>query len=785
MNGERLRVRGLVQGVGFRPTVWRLAQELGLCGDVRNDGEGVLIRLQAATSATLDQFCARLQAECPPLARIDAIERAPLIEPLTATCFTISASDHSAIHTGIVADAATCPACLAEIRDPHNRRYRYAFTNCTHCGPRLSIINSLPYDRAGTSMAAFPMCAQCQAEYRDPADRRFHAQPNACPACGPQLWLADASGQRLDPARWGAVDALAAASHCLAAGQIVAIKGIGSFHLVCDAGNAAAVATLRQRKQREAKPLALMARDLDVIRRWAHLSEREAACLRSPAAPIVLLQRRSEVAGLAPALAPGQATLGLMLPASPLHHLLLADWEHPLVMTSANRSDEPPCTDNAEALRRLTGIADLWLLHDRDISNRIDDSVWRDLDGAPRPLRRARGDAPAPLPLPSGFATSPPLLALGGELKNTVCLLRDGAAILSQHLGDLEDARTARAYRDTLARYAQLFEHRPTMLAVDAHPDYHSSQFGRTWAARDGLRLLTVQHHHAHLASVLADNAWPLDGGAVLGVIFDGLGWGADGTFWGGEWLLGDYRQVERVAHLRPAALLGGAQAIREPWRNLLARLEDAGGWADWCNRYRDLPIIAQYTAHPLTAPVRQLIAQGLNAPLSSSAGRLFDAVAAALGISAERLQYEGQAAIELEALAMQAAASDDTDGYPLALAQSVTPWCLDPAPLWAPLFADLQRRDTRSAIAARFHRGLIRAVIQTSTQLATRYAVKTIALSGGVWQNRLMLDGVAAGLRQAGWQVLMHGRVPANDGGLALGQACVAAATAVSGDTA
>jgi hydrogenase maturation protein HypF len=792
MSAERIRVRGLVQGVGFRPTVWRLAHELGLVGDVRNDGEGVLIRLQAVAPGdpansentdTIDRFCARLRTECPPLARIEAIERSPLNARLDTTAFAILHSDAGEVHTGIVADAATCPACLAEIRDPTNRRYRYPFTNCTHCGPRLSIVRGIPYDRARTSMAAFPMCARCRAEYENPADRRFHAQPNACPDCGPRAWLVDAQGQAIDPLDLDAPDAIAAASGLLAAGKILAIKGIGGFHLAGDATNTAAVETLRQRKRRFAKPFALMARDLEVIRHWARVSELEAEWLTSPAAPILLLERRYD-ADLAPGIAPGQSTLGFMLPYSPLHHLLLAAWDRPLVMTSGNLSDEPPCIDNADALARLAGLADVLLLHDRDIVNRVDDSVWRVMDGQPRPLRRARGYAPAPVRLPPGFESTVPILALGGELKNSVCLIRDGSAILSQHLGDLEEAHTAREYRTTLALYGELFQHRPAILAVDRHPDYHSTHLGRDWAEREGLRLIEIQHHHAHLASVLADNDWPLDGGAVLGILLDGLGLGADGALWGGEFLLGDYRHVERVAHLRPAAMPGGVQAIREPWRNLLARLEDAGGWEHWRARHPELEIVRRLETKPIER-VQRLIARGLNAPGSSSAGRLFDAVAAALGVGGETLSYEGQAAIELEALAsrvMQAPGDRDgianvEPGYVFALDRSVSPWCLDPAPLWDALFCDLARGMAPAHIAARFHRGFAAAIIDTGAQLARDLAVETIALSGGVFQNRLLLESVSAGLSRHRLQVLIQRRLPANDGGLALGQGCVAVA--------
>ncbi|QIK38184.1 carbamoyltransferase HypF [Caldichromatium japonicum] len=780
---EAIRVRGLVQGVGFRPTVWRLAQALNLIGDVRNDGDGVLIRIQPADAqdgAAIDRFCARLRAECPPLARIDAIERIPLSEPLDTQVFQILASDPTPIHTGIVPDAATCPDCLAEIQDPTNRRYRYPFANCTHCGPRLSIVRGIPYDRARTSMVAFALCARCRAEYEDPADRRFHAQPTACPDCGPRVWLVDARGQALDAAVFGACDAIEAASRLLREGQILAIKGIGGFHLACDATATQTVAELRRRKRRDAKPLALMARDLEIIQRYAQVSPLEAQHLMSPSAPILLLIPRQPPNGpaLAPGIAPDQYRLGFMLPYSPLHHLLLADWERPLVMTSGNLSDEPPCIDNAEALERLGGIADFLLLHDRAIINRVDDSLASVMDGELRLLRRARGYAPSPIRLPPGFEDSGPILALGGELKNCFCLIREGQALLSPHLGDLEGAGAAREYRAMLGLYTELFTHRPQLLAIDRHPDYHPSHFGRDWARREGLNLISVQHHHAHLAAVLADNGWPRTAGPVLGILLDGLGWGEDGTLWGGECLVGDYYGYRRVAHLRPVLMPGGALAIREPWRMLLAWLESTGGWTYWQGRYPELPPIQAFRGRPVSLLLR-LIAQGPQAPFTSSAGRLFDAVAAALGLGGERLSYEGQAACALESLAMQA--QDPAAGYPFKLDDSGPIWQLDPSPLWEALLSDLAAGTAPASIAARFHHGFASALVETAVRLSHALRLDTLALSGGVWQNRLLFESVTTRLRAAGLRVLTHRQVPTNDGGLALGQGCVAAALALA----
>lgn len=781
MNGERIRVRGLVQGVGFRPTVWRLAQDLGLTGEVRNDGEGVLIRIWGPPPER-DRFCAELLVQCPPLARIDALERQPCDEPPPAAGFRIVASVAGSVHTGIVPDAATCPACRRELFDPADRRYRYPFINCTHCGPRLSIVAAIPYDRANTSMAVFAMCAACQREYEDPGDRRFHAQPNACAICGPRVWISERGGQALDPAVLGAVDAIAAASHLLGQGAIVAIKGIGGFHLACDATDARAVAELRRRKARFAKPFALMARDLDVIRRFARLDAIEAEQLASVAAPILLLAADG-AERVADEVAPGQTTIGFMLPYSPIHHLLLDAWERPLVMTSGNRSDEPQCTDNDEAAERLHGLADYWLWHDRAIVNRVDDSVVRILDGAPRLLRRARGYAPAPLNLPPGFAAGPPILAFGGELKNTICLLQDGQAVLSQHLGDLEDARTAREYERTIDLYLELFRHQPAWFALDHHPGYRSTLVGIERAARAEVPIRRIQHHHAHIAAVLADNGWPLAGGRVLGIALDGLGYGADGTLWGGELVLADYAGYERVGWLAPTPLPGGGKAILEPWRTAYAHLATHLGWERVRAAYPDLEVVQWLADRPLEILDRQM-ATGFNAPVTSACGRLFDAVAAVLGIGRGGIQYEGQAAIELEALACRAG-DDDTSAYPFAWREAVEGAPsdtieLDPTPMWQALLADLAAGRSAPEVAVRFHRGLAEAVANGAARLAARHHCSTTALSGGVFQNRLLFEDLALRLRGLGLVVLAHRQVPTNDGGLSLGQAVVAAAQVI-----
>jgi len=776
MTAEQIRVRGLVQGVGFRPKVWRIASELGLTGDVRNDGEGVLVRLWAKPTA-IDAFCRRLLAECPPLARIEALERAPLAGAPQTSGFQIAASNATAVTTGVAPDAATCEACRAEIRDPANRRFRYPFTNCTHCGPRLSIVRRIPYDRSNTSMSVFPMCPRCRAEYEDPADRRFHAQPNACSGCGPQVWLEDRAGRRVDVAGLDVPDAIAAVAILIAQGRIVAVKGIGGFHLACDAANEQAVAELRRRKRRFRKPFALMARDLEVIDRYAWLGPDEAEVLRSPAAPILLLERRPHTPPLATQIAPGQASLGFMLPYSPLHDLLLAAWDRPLVMTSGNLSDEPQCIENTDAGERLGPIADFFLLHDREIVNRMDDSVVRPMDGVPRFLRRARGYAPSPIALPEGLAGAPPILALGGALKSTFCLARDGRATLSQHLGDLEEARTAEEYERTLSLYLDILQLEPAILAVDAHPDYRPSRIGRAWAARDGRKLERVQHHHAHIASVLAESGWATDAGPVLGVALDGLGYGEDGSIWGGEFLYADYGRFERAGHLATTPMPGGVRAILEPWRNTWAHLAVHLGWEAVRARWPDLPLVNWLATRPLDM-LSAMLAREINSPRASSCGRLFDAVAAALGIARDAVSYEGQAAIELEALAAQA--PGNPGAYPLRISSGPAGRMIDPAPLWETLLDDLAAGAPTPVMAARFHAGLAEAVVSLACALASDRAVEWVALSGGVLQNRILFEAVAQGLRRAGLEVLAHRLVPANDGGLSLGQAAVAAARCI-----
>lgn len=764
IQGEQIRVRGLVQGVGFRPTVWRLATELNLTGWVRNDGGGVLLEVWGAENAR-DRLIERLRAEAPPLSRIESIERHACSGRAPAD-FQIIASVAGAVSTGVVPDAAVCADCLAELRDPADRRYRYPFINCTHCGPRFSIVRAVPYDRANTSMAAFQMCPACQAEYDDPADRRYHAQPNACPACGPRVWLEAADGEPI-----AAEDPIGRASRWLAEGRIIAIKGIGGFHLACDAANGAAVERLRQRKHRYAKPFALIARDLTVIERYARVSDQECAALSDPAAPIVLLDATPSDLPLA-VIAPRQSRLGFMLPYSPLHHLLLEHWNQPLIMTSGNRSDEPQCIANGEARERLSDIADAFLMHDRDIVNRLDDSVTQLAAGQMRRLRLGRGYAPAMLPLPAGIQGQNEIQAMGAELKSTVCWLKGERAILSQHLGDLENAAVLADYRRTVGLYRQLFGLAPRTIAVDRHPDYLATQLGLGEADQQNLTGIALHHHHAHIAACIAENGWPNDAPPVLGIALDGLGLGDGGELWGGEFLLCDYRAWRRLAHFKPVPLLGGSAAMREPWRNTYAHLHTALGWQAVRRDYPDTEIVRFLSEKPLKN-LDRMWARQLNSPLASSCGRLFDAVAAAVGICRETASHEGQAASELEAMAY--AAETEQPGYRFALDDEATSWVLNWTPLWRELMDDLQRGTSGAVIAARFHLGLAEALATVAEQLCRVHPVDTCALSGGVFQNRLLLETTVRGLEQRGLNVLVPRLVPPNDGGIAFGQAVLA----------
>ena len=815
---EEIRVRGTVQGVGFRPTVYRLAKAGGLRGEVCNDGEGVLIRV-VGSAVALETFVRRLQAECPPLAKIEAIARSPLSQVRVYTDFTITPSVSNTIKTGITPDAATCPQCKAEIFAPSSRWYRYPFTNCTHCGPRLSIVRAIPYDRNSTSMADFIMCAACAREYGDVTNRRFHAQPVACQVCGPHVWLEKADGIVVTNT-FSTLDDADAARTLLQRGEIVAIKGIGGIHLACDATNEATVQKLRERKHRYCKPFALMARDLEIIEQYCLVNDLERGLLQSPAAPIVLLKRRegsletekfkiqnskfkiksrinttqlstNNQLPIANSIAPGINTLGFMLPYTPLHHLILRQMERPIVLTSGNLSDEPQCIGNAEAREKLGTIAAYFLLHNREIVNRVDDSVVRVTGNRLQVLRRARGYAPAPIRLPSGFELAPPILAMGSELKNTFCLLREGEAILSQHLGDLENAAAIAAYRETLNLYLQLFEHQPQAIAVDLHPEYLSTKIGKELVTSLPLQangcapLHEIQHHHAHVAACMAENNIPLNTQPILGIALDGLGFGEDGTLWGGEFLLADYCSYQRLGTFKSVAMLGGEQAIYQPWRNTYAHLMAAFDWDEVQANYGELELVQFLEKQPRSL-LNQMLVKNINSPLASSAGRLFDAVAAAVGICRDRAYYEGQGAIELEAMMevkiqnskFKTADSnfDKQLAYPFEIVAAPISY-LEPRLMWQALLTDLQTGVSPSMISARFHLGLAEAIASMVSHLGQNCTFTHVALTGGVFQNLVLSEQVSHRLNAMGLIVLTHSRIPANDGGLSLGQVAIAAA--------
>ncbi|MEA2251753.1 MAG: hydrogenase maturation protein HypF [Solirubrobacteraceae bacterium] len=744
----RARVEGLVQGVGFRPYVHRLAGELALGGFVRNDERGVLLEVEGDDRA-VRAFLARLAVEAPPLASVERVEHEPLA-PTGEAAFAIVASAGGAEPVALVSpDSATCDDCLAELFDPADRRHRYPFLSCTNCGPRFTIVLGVPYDRPATTMAGFRMCARCQAEYDDPADRRFHAQPNACAACGPTLRLGAATGE----------DALGAAVAALRAGQVVAVKGLGGFHLACVADDEAAVLALRARKHREEKPFALMAPDLPAARELVELGPGEEALLIGRERPIVLAPRRPH-ARVAHAVAPRSADLGVMLPYAPLHHLLLADVGATLVMTSANVSDEPIVHRDDEARTRLAGIADAILGHDRPIGVRTDDSVVRvRRSGPPLVLRRSRGHVPASVDLP---LDAPPLLACGAELKSTFCVAKGRRAWVGHHIGDLANLETLTAFREGIAHFEALFAVRPRVVAHDLHPDYLSTAYA---LEREDVELVAVQHHHAHLAACLAEHG---ERGPAVGAIYDGTGLGTDGTVWGGELLVGDLAGFERAGHLRPVRLPGGDRAVRQPWRMACAWLQEASGAPP------ALPATLADAVGPAAwEAIARLAGSGLAAPVTTSMGRLFDAVAALCGVRAE-VSYEGQAAAELEGAAARAAAPGDP--YPLDV-ETGDAVVLDPRPTIAAIARDVADGIDAGLVGARFHAAVARATARAVDVVAERHGIATVVLSGGVFQNRLLLDATARRLAERGLRVLVPERLSPNDGAISYGQAAVAAA--------
>jgi hydrogenase maturation protein HypF len=754
----RLHVRGTVQGVGFRPFVYRLAVANDLRGWVRNDCEGVTVDVQGEPER-LSAFRRGLGAEGPPLARVESVDAEELPPADLPRFFIDRSAANGPRSTGVTPDAAVCDDCLAEMHDPADRRHRYPFLNCTHCGPRFTIARDVPYDRARTGMAGFALCPACRREYEDPADRRFHAQPTACPECGPRLWAVDAAGNPLEG------DPIETAARVLRGGGTVALKGLGGFHLAADATHDAAVRALRERKRREAKPFAVMARDLETARTVAAISEAEASLLRSAEAPVVLLARRPGSL-LAPAVAPGLDEIGIMLPYTPLHHLLCdEDGTALLVMTSGNRRDEPIAVENEEAMERLSGIAELFLLHDRPIVARADDSVVRRMGGAEVLIRRSRGYVPRGLKLPW---PAPTVFAAGASQKNTVCVTRGDEAFLSQHVGDLDEPAVRDFHRDAAAHLERILGVRPEVAAHDLHLDYPSTAMARE---RTGVRFEGVQHHHAHVASCLAENGFEAP---VVGLALDGFGLGDDGGAWGGEILVADLAGFRRAGHLRAVPLAGGDRAAREPWRMALVHLHEAFGKSLWSLPLPLLERIGRERGELLLKAART----GLGSPPTTSAGRLFDAVAALCDLG-DRVSYEGEAATRLE-VAARLAGPGRIAPYPLPVIERDEVLVLDTAPLVHAAAVDLMGGAGRAEVAARFHAGLAEGFAEASERVARRTGIHTAALSGGCFQNRVLAAKLRGRLEARGLTVLTHRRVPANDGGLALGQAAVAGARAL-----
>jgi hydrogenase maturation protein HypF len=754
---KRIEIRGMVQGVGFRPYVYRLAVARRLTGGIANTASGVAIEIQGEPESVAD-FLRALPAEVPPLARITDFE----VREIACNGdheFRIHASEKSeAARALIPPDIAVCDDCLRELFDPADRRYLYPFINCTNCGPRFTIVRSIPYDRPQTSMAAFEMCARCRAEYDDPENRRFHAQPNACWDCGPQAEFQDARGERIS-----CDDPIGEAAARLRAGAIVAVKGLGGFHLAADATNSEAVEKLRERKHRVEKPFAVMVPDAEAAAEFCELDGEERELLVSPERPIVIL-RRKHPSAISQSVAPFNPHLGIFLPYTPVHHRLFAkSGLRALVMTSGNVSEEPIAIGNAEAVARLAGLADFFLVHTREILRRCDDSVLRRSGGCVRQLRRSRGFVPVPVFLDREF---PSVLAVGGELKNTICLLQGRRAFLSQHIGDLENAEAYNFFGEAVAHWQNILDIQPDVVAYDLHPDYFSTRWalGQKGARKD-IRVIGVQHHHAHIASCMAENHLE---SRVIGIALDGTGYGTDGRVWGGEILLADYLDFERAAHLSYVPMPGGAAAIREPWRMAASYLRHAFG----PEMFRlAIPFVEQIPAAKLRT-ISQMAERGVNSPLTSSCGRLFDGVAALAGLRHE-VNYEAQAAIELEACRDESAAGQP---YSIELREEGGILQLDPAPVIRAIVEDLRRGATPGQISQRFHEGLACALADVARRLRERTGLNTVCLSGGSFQNVYLAGELERLLAEEGFRVFTHSQVPAGDGGLSLGQAVVAA---------
>ncbi len=751
-----ISVRGVVQGVGFRPFIYQMATRYNLRGWVCNTSEDVRIEVEG-DDRDIERFLHDLKELAPPMSRIEEITVASRHRQIAASYEKFEIR-HSIAEEGkyqlVSPDIATCPDCLGEIFNPEDRRYRYPFTNCTNCGPRFTIIADIPYDRPKTTMHRFRMCPECQREYDDPLDRRFHAQPNACPVCGPQLELVDAEGKPV-----ACKDIIEMTSQLLRKGEIIAVKGLGGFLLACDATSRKTVNRLRQRKNRPAKPLAVMVSSLDEARQHCDINKEEETLLTSPGSPIVLMKWRAD-SSITPAVAPGLKYLGVMLPYTPLHHILLRETGMPLVMTSGNLSEEPIAKDNDEAIRRLGGIADYFLMHNRDIYARYDDSVTIVERDIPQFVRRARGYAPQPIHL---NYKSRQILGCGAEEKNTFCLTRDNYAFLSQHIGDMENMETLEHFVNTIELYKRLFRIEPEIIAHDLHPEYLATKYAKELAARDSIKLIPIQHHHAHIASCLADNGLEEP---VIGVSFDGTGYGTDGHIWGGEFLTADYKGFTRMGHFEYLPLPGGALAIKKPYRTATGYLLSLGIDID-----HRLPLFKQVDDAEVDI-IRSQVENSLNAPLTSSCGRFFDAVSALIGLRGV-IEYEAQAAIDLEMLAGDAVG--ETGDYPFTVIEQEGARIIRLQDTFAAIIDDLHSNTPEAIIATRFHNTVARMIVELCRVISAETGITGVALSGGVFQNRLLLRKATARLESAGFNVYTHRQVPCNDGGISLGQVLIA----------
>jgi len=749
MKRAEIGITGIVQGIGFRPYIYNLAQKHFIRGWVFNNEKGVFIDAEGE-DGHLDQFVQEIPELAPPLARIESFQVKHL-DPLGYTTFEIRKSEEAQDKFVLISpDVATCDQCFSELFSPENFRYRYPFINCTLCGPRFTIIKDIPYDRHKTTMAPFIMCPVCQKEYEDPSDRRFHAQPNACAACGPSLQLTDRGGGNVSG------DPIKKTLDLLAQGQIIAIKGLGGFHLACDAKNQDAVSSLRSRKYREDKPFAVMCRDLEEVREYCDVNEEEEKLLLSVQRPIVIL-RRKEHSAIAQAVAPYQDTFGVMLPYTPLHHLLLNGPLKALVMTSGNVCDEPISYKNGEAYERLFKIADHFLFHNREIHMRCDDSVTRTFEGKPFILRRSRGYVPLPIKLPYSLEM---ILACGGELKNTFCLTRGPYAFVSHHIGDLENLETLTSFEEGIEHFKKIFYIEPKAVAYDLHPDYLSTQYA---LSTPNVPRIGVQHHHAHIVSVMAENGME---GDVIGVALDGTGFGLDGTIWGGEFIKANLGDFNRLAHLKKVPMPGSTMAIKEPWRMAMVYLSEAFG--EEAVKLK-IDLIKRIDSQKWDI-LKRAIEKKINTPWTSSMGRLFDAISSLLSIRDE-VHYEGQAAIELELIADQGV----KEGYPLTIHQDKTPMVIDPAEMIRGIVRDLIDGAPSARISGKFHRTVARLIVDTCEAIRSKEDLNRVALSGGVFQNIFLLSLVTEGLRRSGFDVYTHHLVPTNDGGISLGQAVIA----------